>query len=387
MTDVLILNSLVLDLRGPEFGFADDLVGPGGLAKCPAAEMPDYTDARFDGWIAEGRAAAGGPGNTAPLLARAGIKVAVGGYLGRGSRGGLDVQGRAFHDILTQAGVDMSSCETHPSLPTATTFIHDAPGDERGGIAYFPNANDDFDFDTFKPHVKRLRPSIVYYMYSGLSERGDANGGRDLAAFMAWCRDQGALTIADSHTLTADPQRLIRDGSPVAAYRLLAPLLPTLDIFFTSADEAMMIENTLGRPRDWAAGDPTVHLVEILRHLLDLSGRRRERAVRLFGVTLSTGALAAYAGPEGTIDGPRMIDSRFMGGDVVDLVGAGDSFRAGLIAYIARNADAFRAGSLNLDEAIQMANLMASSYIRAPLCDRYRNIPSYDAMLALCQSE
>jgi len=86
---------------------------------------------------------------------------------------------------------------------------------------------------------------VVYYMYSGLSERGDANGGRDLADFAVWCRAQGFITIADSHTLTGNPQALIEGGEPVPAYGLLAPLLGELDVFFTSADEARMIRNTL----------------------------------------------------------------------------------------------------------------------------------------------
>ena len=115
------------------------------------------------------------------------------------------------------------------------------PGDNRGGIAYFPNANNDFDFEVFKPEVERLKPRIVYYMYSGLSDRGDANGGRDLAEFVKWCRGKGAVTIADCHTLTGSPQELIESGRAVEEYHLLEPLLPELDVFFTSCDEARLI--------------------------------------------------------------------------------------------------------------------------------------------------
>jgi len=48
-----------------------------------------------------------------------------------------------------------------------------------------------------------------------------------------------------------------------------------------------------------------------------------------------------------------------MVGDIVDLVGAGDSFRAGLITYIARNLDEFKTGNMDFTEAIQMGNLFA----------------------------
>ncbi len=41
--DVLILNTLVLDLRRPEFDFADRLVGPGGLVKCHTEDLPNYS--------------------------------------------------------------------------------------------------------------------------------------------------------------------------------------------------------------------------------------------------------------------------------------------------------------------------------------------------------
>jgi len=244
-TDVLILNTAVLDLRSPDFAFTDRLVGAGGLAKCATSDMPPYTQGQLQAYVEKGCATAGGPGNTAPLIARAGLRVAVGVNLGAGARDGLDVQGRAFYDTLADNGVDLSATLVHATLPTGTTFIHETTGGERGGIAYFPNANNDFDFEAFKPHVLRLAPRVVYYMYSGLSERGDANGGRDLADFAVWCRAQGFITIADSHTLTGNPQALIEGGEPVPAYGLLAPLLGELDVFFTSADEARMIRNTL----------------------------------------------------------------------------------------------------------------------------------------------
>ncbi|MDD4102605.1 MAG: carbohydrate kinase family protein, partial [Kiritimatiellae bacterium] len=249
-TDVLILNTAVLDLRSPDFAFADKLAGAGGLAKCATVDMPPYTQAQIKAYIDNGCASAGGPGNTAPLQARAGLKVAVGVNLGKGEYGGFDIQGRFFHDKLASNGVDMSATVVHPALPTGTTFIHEVPSGERGGITYFPNANNDFDFEAFKPHVSRFAPSVMYYMYSGLSDRGDAHGGRDLAEFVAWCRAQGCVTIVDSHTLTGNPQELISAGASVPAYRLLEPLLGELDIFFTSADEARMIRNTLEPDND-----------------------------------------------------------------------------------------------------------------------------------------
>ena len=375
--DVLILNTAVLDLRSPDFGFADELVGPGGLAKCDNADMPGYSQEQIKAWIGAGCATAGGLGNTAPLLARAGFQVAVGANLGGGGCDGLDVQGRAIYDIMTANGVDVSAFLAHPTLPTGTTFIHDATGAERGGIAYFANANDDFDFSRFRPHVQRLRPRVVYYMYSGLSARGDANEGRDLAAFIAWCREQGCITIADSHTFCADPEALIRAGTAVPEYRLLEPLLPEVDIFFTSWDEARMIRTTLEAPQPPQV-DPDSGIPSFLAWCAERFGAGNR--AQLFGVTVKDGAFAL---PHGTAPAAcvQRYRSQFMCGDVVDLVGAGDSFRAGLIGYVARNASAFRTGQLDVDKAIQMGNLMASLFIKAPLDNRYGNIRPYEALL------
>lgn len=379
--DVLILNTAVLDLRSPDFSFVDQQVGPGGLAKCPTAEMPNYSQAQIKHYIEQAGASAGGPGNTAPLQAKANLNVAVGAFLGKGEFDGMDIQGRVFHDRLENAGVDMSACEIHPSLPTGTAFIHETPSDERGGIAYFPNANDDFDFDTFKPHVERLAPKVVYYMYSGLSERGDANRGRDLADFIRWCREeQGAITIVDSHTLTGNPGELIAKCTPVPAYKLLTPLLPELDIFFTSGDEAKMIVNTLEGSRGWDTFSTEENLKYCLNFLVDRYAPDTGMA-RLFGITVSDGALVMYKSPGGAKPAPRKCVSPYMEGEVVDLVGAGDSFRAGLIGYVARNAGAFHDGQINVAEAVQMGNLMASLYIKSPLKDRYGAIKPYDDML------
>ncbi len=380
-----MLNTAVTDLRRPDFVFADELVGKGGLAKCKTEDMPDYSQEQLREWIEQGFATAGGPGNSAPLIARTGLRIAVGVNLGKGGYGGLDAQGRFFHDVMTANGINMSQTHVHPDLPTGTTFIHSTSGDDRGGIAYFPNANNDFDFERFGRAVEKLKPSVIHYMYSGLSDRGDANGGRDLAEFIKWCRKKGAVTIVDSHTLTGNPHLLIEAGKAVEEYRLLEPLLPEVDLFFTSSDEAKLIENTLSPGRVWnkfSEHENNVHFLEFLtERFWSKDGR-----TKLFGVTVSDGAYERHARADGTADGPNRITSRFMAGEVVDLVGAGDSFRAGLITYIAVHLNGFRSGAVNFAEAVQMGNLFASLFIKAPLEDRYGNIRPYDKMLKVVRS-
>jgi sugar/nucleoside kinase (ribokinase family) len=196
----------------------------------------------------------------------------------------------------------------------------------------------------------------------------------------------GAVTIVDSHTLTGDPHKLIATGEPVAEYKLLEPLLPEVDLFFTSCDEAKLIENTLAPGRTWGKFDEHENNV----HFLDLLTERfwlKDSRTRLFGVTVSDGAYEKHIHPDGESTGPNKIRSRFMAGEVVDLVGAGDSFRAGFISYVARNLGEFRDSSIDFQEAVQMGNLFASLYIKAPLDDRYGNIRAYDKMLSIVRSE
>lgn len=383
--DILILNTAVVDLRSGEFSFIDTLVGPGGLAKCDTKNMPSYSQQQYKVWIDKGLATAGGPGNTAPLVVRAGLDIAVGINLGKGQYDGFDAQGRFFYVVMTENNVDMSQTYIHPNLPTGTTFIYDKGNDERGGIVYFPNANNDFDFDHFKRSVEKLNPKVVYYMYSGLSDRGDANNGKDLADFMHWCRQKGIVTMADSHTLASDPEELISSDAVVEEYKLLEPLLPELDIFFTSYDEARMIENTLGqkgRSKGLSEDEYICNFLEFLAHRFFTKDRSQ-----FFGVTVKNGAFHKHAKSDGWISKLVTTTSKFMIGDVVDLVGAGDSFRAGLITYIAKNIDRFKNGSMDFNQAVHMGNLFASLYIKAPLNDRYGNIGLYEKMLAVIQED
>ncbi|MHC4638383.1 MAG: PfkB family carbohydrate kinase [Planctomycetota bacterium] len=198
-------------------------------------------------------------------------------------------------------------------------------------------------------------------------------------------QERGIVTIADSHTLTGNPQGLIDSKAAVEEYKLLEPLLPELDLFFTSSDEARMIENTLGIPSSGIEYDED----ESNRCFLDFLTERfwlTDSRSKMFGVTVSNGAYEKHINPDGTTTPVRKITSRFMVGEVIDLVGAGDSFRAGFISNIARNIEAFRQGSLDFTEAIQMGNLFAALYIKAPLDDRYGNISPYENMLKVVRN-
>ncbi|MGD0573611.1 MAG: carbohydrate kinase family protein [Sedimentisphaerales bacterium] len=382
--DVLILNTAVADFRSNEFKFVEKLVAPGGLAKCKSEYMPDYSQLQYKQWIDRGLASAGGPGNAAPLMAKAGLKVAAGVNLGKGNFDGLDAQGRFFFNIMVKNNVDMSHTFIHPILSSGTTFIYEKGDRERGGIAYFPNANDDFDLEYFKSAVIKLRPKVVYYMYSGLSDRADANGGNNLADFMRFCAQNGAVTIADSHTLTNNPQLLLKSETQVEGYKILKPLLYELDLFFTSLDEARLIDHSLNLKPDYS-DFPKENFINTF--LTSLSQKFwRSKNPKVFGVTVKDGAAVIYRDASSKVTGPLMVTSKFMSGEAIDLVGAGDSFRAGLVTYIVKNIDDFKAGKINITEAAQMANLFASLYITASLSDRYGNIDRYENLLRKIKS-
>ncbi len=380
--DVFVLNTAVVDLRSDDFDFVTKLAGEGGLVMGNRKDLPNYSQSQLADLIKSGCGVPGGPGNSAPLMARAGLKVAVGVNLGKGRFDGLDAPGRCFSDALSSSGVDMTATAVHPSLPTGLAFIHTALGSERSGIVYFPNANDDFDLEDFKPAIQRFKPGIVYYMYSGLSKKADARDGQVLASFIRWCRQQGIVTLVDSHTLAEDPSESISAGNKITGYRLLQPLLPELDLFFTSSDEAIMIANTLLPGRDWTNFNSTENIQYILSALCEKCWTQENRT-RIFGITCKSGAHAIHSLPSGTISDPYEVRSRFMAEGQINLVGAGDSFRAGLLSYICRNFDGFVKGEMDFQKAIQMGNLFASRYITAPLEDRQNCIEHYDKMTSL----
>jgi hypothetical protein len=154
-----------------------------------------------------------------------------------------------------------------------------------------------------------------------------------------------------------------------------------------------LIENTLSAKRPWNKFEEHENNVHCLDFLTERFWQkacpersRGNKRTKLFGITFSDGAYEKHTNPDASISGPNKIESRFMAGEVIDLVGAGDSFRAGLITYIASALDKFRDSSMDFTEAVQMGNLFASLFIKAPLEDRYTNIKSYDTMLNVLRS-
>ena len=115
-------------------------------------------------------------------------------------------------------------------------------------------------------------------------------------------------------------------------------MLLEVDLFFTSCDEARLIENTLSPGRIWSEFSEDENNMHSLEFLTDRFWRDDDRA-KLFGVTVSDGAYEKHILPNGTSGGPSRTRSRFMDGEVIDLVGAGDSFSAAMIVGMLRNQE------------------------------------------------
>ena len=218
--------------------------------------------------------------------------------------------------------------------------------------------------------VESSNPAVVAYLYIGLSEGGDARDGQDLADFLQYCRkERGAITMADIHTLAQGD----------AAYQSLERIVPQTDLFFVSRDEAKLVLQANGAMQEPGIGDSCRVCDTYLQMAMDWvrdGSAEDDHGMRMFGITLSDGAIIATRHGPASWDLTK-VSSRYLFDGSVNLVGAGDSFRAGMIAYIAAHQDAWRDGTLNTAEAAQTGALFASLYVNAPLANRYAYIPGF----------
>jgi len=146
-----------------------------------------------------------------------------------------------------------------------------------------------------------------------------------------------------------------------------------------------MIENTIGQKGLSKDMSENAYIAHFLDFLADRFWTNDDKPA-IFGVTVSNGAFEKHVTALAS-SAPVKIESAFMDGEVLDLVGAGDSFRAGLITYIAKNIQTFKAKQLDFSQAVQMGNLFAALYIKAPLHDRYRDIGTYENMLDVIKTK
>ena len=145
-----------------------------------------------------------------------------------------------------------------------------------------------------------------------------------------------------------------------------------------------MIGNTLFGRQGWydfSSKDHAVFLETIAEKFW-----RKDKRTRLFGITVKDGAFQKHCLPDDNSPAAEKIKSRFIVAGDINLVGAGDSFRSGVVTYIAHNMNGFIEGTIDFTEAIQMGNLFASIYIKNPLDDRFKGFGVFEELLGVVKA-
>lgn len=256
--DVLIAGAPAV----PPYGQAETLVDAGVLALGGSAAI-----------VAHG-------------AARLGVSTALAAMVGR------DAAGDFVLDTLSSAGVDISACVRHETLPTALTVCLGAADGDRailtaaGCLAEFrPAALPD------SRHVH----AASYFLQPKLAAR--------LPELFRTARTAGTTTSLDTN------------HDPAGRWELAAGLLAVCDYVLPNEAEALGLSGTSALD-DALAGFGPVPVVKL--------GRR--------------GAMARVAGTVLEVSGPEW--------DPVDTVGAGDSFDAGFLAGLLATGDVAQAVAL-----------------------------------------
>lgn len=238
----------------------------------------------------------GSGGIFAAGAARLGLRTAFVGMVGD------DVFGKFMCDALSERGVDISGIVVDPSLRTGITVILSRPGDR--AILTFPGtiaALDAADVDPKLLTTTRHVHVASYFLQTSLAP--------SLPILFQRAHDAGTTTSVDPNW---DPQERWDGG--------IRELLGSVDLFLPNAEEAIRIggvQDAREAALALASGGPLT-------------------AVKLG----AAGALAVdHSGPVAEVPG-------LAGVELVDAVGAGDSFDAGLITGLLSGLTVERALSL-----------------------------------------
>ena len=275
-------------------------------------------------------AAGGGPFNTAVALGRLDVPVA---FLGTLSR---DDYGELLAELLIDAGVD-TSLVRRSDAPTPLAIVHQHDGGKNTYTFYLSaTALTDLPADS----LPRL-PESVWGMHVGtlaLAVDPPASAYQALVH-----REEGRRTVI------LDPNvRPAMFGSRDSYRERFERFARMADIVKLSDDDAAWVYPELDPGR-------------ALGHILDLGPR-------LVAVTLGDkGATAAFAGGQVDVPAPAV--------SVVDTVGAGDSFGAGLIAALVDGGALGPNGGATLDAPLVTRAVAYAATAAAITCTRRGAVP------------
>jgi sugar/nucleoside kinase (ribokinase family) len=297
--DVLCFGSIVVDHRRTQTAAASD--------RAPLSIVDRAVHLRV-----------GGIPILAVALKQAGYDVGLMGCVGR------DIAGYGLRSYLAdEVGLNVDAVR-FTEAPTSSSLIHLTP--RQRYIQHTPGANALLlPTDEDRAFLAGHRPRLMAVGYSGILPRLDADGGREMAAWIATAQAHGAVVGLDTHT--------------VPSFGMLEKPARACDLFFCNAEEAARITGVSAeRPADmlaaigsgFPAADPSRH--------------------RLLGVSMPHGGQIAY-GRGGRFHSEWVANPHFGAFAPADLTGAGDYFRSGVYACVLDHLDDFLSGRLDVVQA------------------------------------
>ncbi|MGP4095422.1 carbohydrate kinase family protein [Nonomuraea sp. KM90] len=287
------------------------------LGECVADAFTDRAAAAAGGGAAGGLALrvlpGGGPANTAVALARLGTPAR---FLGRISG---DVFGGLFREHLTSSGVDLSASVAAGEPSTLAVAALDADG--RAEYTFYADGTADWQWTPYELDPGRLGPVACLHTGSLALVR---EPGREAVAEFARAASRRATISIDPNVR---PSLAAKDDYQVARW------CEWTDILKLSADDLDFL----------LPGTPMEHACDTWH----------AAGARLIVITRGAdGALVSLDGARAAVPAPQV--------DVVDTVGAGDSFTAGLLHDLgARGLLGGRLDDLDLETAVAAATFAA----------------------------
>lgn len=265
-------------------------------------------------------------GNTGIALHRLGVRTVLVARVGDDAFG--KVLGGLVHAALPRRSVRLI---TTPGGRTSCSVVHNRPGEDRA-IQHFPGVNDDFVASDVPATLLR-DVSLLHVGYPPLMARLVADEGAQLHELLAAARAHGVVTSLDMAAADRDP-----GGAPVLWPDLLRRVLPEVDVFLPSLEEA---SHLLGRTVDRDAGG-AASLAGVAR----LADEMLDRGVAIAGVKLGAQGLYLRTGtaervgrvpwPLGPAWARRELWSPVFETHVVGTTGAGDATIAGFLLGLLR---------------------------------------------------
>ena len=293
----------------------------------------------------------GGGGNVTLPAAALGIKTGIMGYVGEDVEGKYFIEGMRKHGINTHGIIKDALFRTDVCIKLQLKHPK-GEREPREPLVFCEHAGKYFDFGNLavKERLIALNPASVQISYSGLFEYGaDLENGQRLAEGIKWIKKTlDALVMVDTHTYKKDPQR----------YDCLKPSLEFANMFVCSDDEVELIVPQYKIP----SGETKEEKRQSFLHFLRDTYCKGDEA-RLYAVTSPEESVVLYYKPGGEAVEVKVENWFTTTQDIFTPTGAGDSWRAGLNAYILHHQEEFKSGNLNIEEAVQFANLTARLYI------------------------